>query len=188
MVILLDIAPGQVLETAAYEALAGVPVKCSHTETDILAATHIIVPPVNDIKKSIRFLHLHNIFNMLRIIDKPVLGIGPGIKLMCEFADDQSSQACLGLFQSVPHIEPAHEMKQGITLLKADPLLEGLMGTTAEVQTYGFSLPVTLFTLAVFSVSGNSAILRNNNYSGLAFDPLQAGTTGKQLLANFVRL
>ena len=62
----------------------GVDQKFTSVESEILAADRIILPDCSDIKKALKRLHLLNLFSMLKMIQKPVLGIANGFSLMCE--------------------------------------------------------------------------------------------------------
>lgn len=57
--------------------------KFSLKEDEILNASKIILPDTENIQKAIRSLQISNLFNLLRIVNKPMLGINNGFFLMC---------------------------------------------------------------------------------------------------------
>lgn len=57
--------------------------KYSLREADILNAEKIILPNPNIFNSTYRKLNMMNLFSMLRIIKKPILGLNNGSRLMC---------------------------------------------------------------------------------------------------------
>jgi len=88
----------------------------SNNEVDICQADKIIFPGTGNAKTAIRQLHLLNLFTVLRIVDKPMLGIGLGMQLMADYSID-GNLSCLGIF-------PGSTIKFGKN--GAEPVNEGM--------------------------------------------------------------
>ncbi len=58
-------------------------IKISSLEIDIVNADKIILPDANKFDTAYRKLQLCNLFSVLRLMSKPVLGINVGLHLMC---------------------------------------------------------------------------------------------------------
>ena len=69
----------------------------SNKESDILQANKLVLPDSTDISSSIKQLHMLNLFSILRMVEKPILGIGTGMHLMTKSFKDNNA-ACLGCF------------------------------------------------------------------------------------------
>lgn len=57
--------------------------KYSLLESHILKADKIILPHPLNFNSTYRRMNMSNLFSMLRIVDKPILGINNGFRLMC---------------------------------------------------------------------------------------------------------
>lgn len=58
--------------------------KYSLRESDIINAEKIILPNPNNFNSTYRKLNMVNLFSMLRIVKKPIMGINNGSRLMCK--------------------------------------------------------------------------------------------------------
>lgn len=58
--------------------------KYSLRESDIMNAEKIILPNPNNFNSTYRKLNMVNLFSMLRIVKKPIMGINNGSRLMCK--------------------------------------------------------------------------------------------------------
>ncbi len=72
-------------------------ISCS--EKEISLASGIILPHTNDLKLALRKLQLSNLYNFLKIIRKPILGVGNGSLLMLKNIKDKKF-AGFGFFQA----------------------------------------------------------------------------------------
>src|SRR3970282_1292291 len=69
----------------------------SDNEIDICRADKIIFPGEGNALSAMKKLHLLNLFTVLRIIKKPMLGIGLGMQLMADYSME-GNISCLGIF------------------------------------------------------------------------------------------
>lgn len=169
------------------EAL-GEPWLFSSAEPKIMKATRIILAGDGEIAAIAKRLHLLNLFGMLRMLQKPVMGIGAGMHVMCEVFG-KTNTACLGMF-------PANTMAEPVLAAPAKLTVRELIttsGTSAAQEelfhfSYPYFLPVTEFTTAVVTAAGKeySAILRRGKFTGLQFSPGNSGAAGKAVLQQFL--
>ncbi len=73
-------------------------VKINHSESEILRADKVILPNTTNISSVVKKLHLLNLFAMLRLCNKPMLGISVGMHLMSAYSKE-GDLACLGIFR-----------------------------------------------------------------------------------------
>lgn len=171
----------------------GEEIKLSLRESDICNASRILVPPVNDVKTAIKKLHLHNLYNLLRILEKPVLGIGSGMELMLDFTAD-ASKGCLGFIPAVANSEeavsPVESPVQTIIKTKPSVLFENVPESFSVNIQYGLRIKRNDdYTTCVFSSDTSvCAALENKRKYGVIFEPELSGEIGKTILKNFLSI
>jgi imidazole glycerol-phosphate synthase subunit HisH len=69
--------------------------KITTDEAEIIRSDKIILPASGDASTALRKIHLLNLFTILRICRKPLLGICLGMHLMGEYSEDSGK----GLFR-----------------------------------------------------------------------------------------
>ena len=57
--------------------------KVTRNERDILDCEKVIINDSPDISKAVKRIHLFNLFSLLRMQKKPILGISLGMELLC---------------------------------------------------------------------------------------------------------
>lgn len=75
----------------------GIDFKVTSNESEILHSDKIILPNTESISNDVKQLHLRNLFTMLRLCNKPILGISNGMHMMSSYTEDDG-MACLGIF------------------------------------------------------------------------------------------
>ncbi len=166
----------------------------TNNETDICKADKVIYPGVGEASFAIRQLHMHNLFNVLRIIKKPMLGICLGMQLMCDYSKE-GNVACLGIFPS--ECEKLDEAKEKVphigwnrvNIKNGSPLFTGIDNNEHFYFAHSFYVPVNEHTSA-WTEHGIkfSASLEKDNFYGVQFHPEKSGDAGLQLLKNFIEL
>lgn len=161
----------------------------ANSEKEIMSADSIILPDTSDVKQAVRQLHLLNLFSMLRMLNKPVLGIARGFELMCEFAGENHS-ACLGLLPiDVKFISEASVSGFfSIQTLKQTTLLNGVSSGDNFYFESENAVRQNENTSSIISATNNSATLEKNNFYGTLFLPEKSGDGGKKILENFVSI
>lgn len=165
--------------------------KVTNRESEILHSDKIILPHTNNISSAVKQLHLLNLFTMLRLCNKPILGISAGMHLMSAHTKE-GNLTCLGIFPGT--IEKYDETNENvlsneseIILVKQSKLFEHLSGDEIFCFESSYYLPVDQYTSAV---RGNvpiiSAAIEKNNFFGIQFLPEKSGEAGIKILKNFV--
>ncbi len=162
-------------------------------ETKVCSADKIIFPGTKDARSAIRKVHLLNLFSMLRMIKKPILGIGLGMQLLCEFSGE-GNVSCLGHFPAkvnpfeAPGMRIPNDGNFNIDIIKETVLFKDV-NTAAPFSFHNaFYVGVNQYTT---SVSQNgiefSASLEKDNCYGVQFHPEYSGDEGLKVLENFIK-
>ena len=164
----------------------------SSKEADFLSGDKLILPDSDDITSSIKNLHLLNLFSILRMIKKPILGIGTGMHLMCESLKDNES-ACLGCFPVECESGEQRTVKESVMLsiiiIKSSNLLKGI----GEKDKFYFErkcfIPPNDFTTSIVNMDGKiTSSLEKDCLYGVHFNPEKSGEAGLKILNNFLEL
>ena len=164
----------------------------SNKETDILKAEKLILPDSKDISSSLKKLHLLNLFSLLRIIKKPILGIGTGMHLMTKSYKDLNA-ACLGCFpvecttEKIQHDMVVRELS--IKIIKETKLLKNI----GEEDKFHFAgncfTPLTEFTTSITKITEEISVTIEKDYMfGVQFNLEKSGEAGIKVLRNFVEM
>ncbi|NUN09308.1 MAG: imidazole glycerol phosphate synthase subunit HisH [Ignavibacteriaceae bacterium] len=170
----------------------GAEYKVTAVETEICAADKIIFPGTKDARSAIKKVHLLNLFSMLRMIKKPILGIGLGMQLLCEFSCE-GNVACLGHFpvRVSPFEAPGMRIPNlgsfNITPVRDCLLYKGVDTTKPFSFHNSFFVGVNDYTTAT-SENGIlfSASIKKDNCFGVQFHPELSGEEGIKVLKNFI--
>ena len=161
-------------------------------ESDICKANHIIFPPAADVQAVIRKLHILNLTSLLRMIKKPVLGIGSGVELMLEYSL-HSKESCLSYFpiegEKNKYCEEL-QFEKGLSPVnfeKPSKLFTGIKSGELFYFDFLLSMPIehALSTASTSIPQKVCASLEKNNFYGVFFNPVKSGEQGKEILKNF---
>lgn len=167
----------------------------SSVETEICRADKIIFPGSGSAKDAMRKIHLLNLYSVLRIIlEKPLLGIGLGMQIMCDYTTE-GNLPCLGIFPGT--IEkfnnslqnPLHEGMDKIKIIKECQLFNNIPDNSEFYFHHSYYLPKNEFTVSTSKkdIEFTSACQKNLSF-GVQFHPEKSGDVGLILLENFVKL
>ncbi len=168
----------------------GIELKFTSVESEILAADRIILPDCRDLKKAVKRLHLLNLFSMLRMVKKPVLGIGNGFALMCEGTPVMNCEG-LGFFPisvNTPETAPELPAKYEATVKENSIFLDA---ESFEGLYFEKFFTVSSDSFSVLTLPAHSALPAacvNGRYGGLIFNPEFSGPAGNYLLNRFLAL
>ncbi len=168
----------------------------SPSESDICRADKIIFPGGGSAKDFMKKIHLLNFFSLLRIIiDKPILGIGLGMQIMCEYTSE-GNLSCLGIFPgSVVGFADSNEISahaglDKVKIIKDNLLFRDISDNTEFYFNHSFYLPLCEYTIATSKKNDTeftSAIQKGLSF-GVQFHPEKSGEAGLKLLENFIKL
>lgn len=166
----------------------------SGSEIDIYRSDKVVFAGCGKAIDAMRKIHLLNLFSVLRIIKKPMLGIGLGMQMMCDYSTE-GNISCLGLITGT-----AIEFNSGvpascnkgmnkIETLKNSCLLDGIEEEAKFYFDHSYYLPENAHTTSV--CKNNllfSASVEKDNAYGVQFHPEKSGDAGLKVLKNFVEL
>jgi glutamine amidotransferase len=178
------------IETFLSEVTSDIFISCN--ETDILKADKLIIPDSTDISSSIKKLHLLNLFSILRIVKKPILGIGTGMHLMTKSFKDINA-ACLGCFPVECKTEEIQqnmfEHEQSIKLIKETSLLDNISKEDKFYFEGDCFIPPNEFSTSIANINGEiTASIEKEHLFGVQFNPVKSGDAGMRIFRNFVEM
>ena len=161
----------------------------SNKESDILQANKLILPDSTYISSSIKKLHLLNLFSILRIVEKPILGIGTGMHLMTKSFKDINAD-CLGCFPVECKTEDVQQnmfvQEQSIKILKETPLLNNISKEDKFYFEGNCFIPPNEFSTSIANINTEiTASIEKEHLTGVQFMPERSGEPGLKILKNF---
>ncbi|HUX93008.1 MAG TPA: imidazole glycerol phosphate synthase subunit HisH [Ignavibacteriaceae bacterium] len=192
MIALIDYGAGNVASVANALTELKQEFIITSNEAEICRAQKIIFPGVGEASYAIRQLHLLNLFTVLRIVKKPMLGICLGMQLMADFSKE-GNVTCLGIFSvtaekfdesktKVPHMG-----WNNIEIVKESKLFKGIKSGERFYFANSYYLPVCPFTTSISNNAINfSSSLEKDNFYGVQFHPEKSGSAGLRILKNFI--
>jgi glutamine amidotransferase len=194
MIALIDYGAGNVASVANALTELNEEFRITKNETEICRANKIIFPGVGEASFAIRQLHMLNLFSLLRIVKKPLLGICLGMQLMADHSTE-GDVTCLGIFPCVTEkFDPAktkvpHMGWNDIEITTESKLFNNIQSGEHFYFANSFYVPVNQYTTAVTdnNIKFSSAVEKGNFY-GVQFHPEKSGDAGLKLLRNFVEL
>jgi glutamine amidotransferase len=178
--------------------------KYTRNYSDIVNASHIIMPGVGHSGRTMELLNLSNIVTSLteatQLHQIPILGICLGMQLMTSFSQE-GNKKCLGWFDHQTLELDPKDLKLkvpniGWHTLKAkfnDPILTGI---DLKQQPFYFCHRYAIDTgisnnevVAEFEYGNNyAAILRQRNLIGVQFHPEKSQEPGLKFFKNFIAM
>jgi len=193
MVALIDYGIEKNLPLTNILSELGIDFKVTSNESEILYSDKVILPNTDSISSAVKQLHLLNLFTMLRLCNKPMLGISVGMHLMSAFTKD-GNLACLGIFPGTAERIDEEKKRESdsdlseIILIKESKLFKNIQSEEKFFFDNLHYLPVDQFTSAVAGqIPILSAVTEKDHYFGVQFLPEKSGEAGSQLLKNFIR-
>lgn len=177
----------------AFERL-GVEARLTADPDTIRRADRVVLPGVGAAAAAMRTLADHGLVDVLRVLDRPLLGICLGMQLLFE-RSEEGDVACLGLLPGVvrrmppsegvrvPHMGWNRLMQRG-----PSPLLQGLRDGAQAYFVHSYAAPVTADCIAA-TTHGQpfAAMVQRGSVAGAQFHPERSAATGARILENFLR-
>ena len=194
MIALIDYGAGNVASVANALNELGQKYKITNSETEICRAEKVIFPGVGEASFAIKQLHKLNLYSLLRIVKRPILGVCLGMQLMADFSTEGDIQ-CLGIFPGeVLKFDPQkvkvpHMGWNDIHFKKESKLFSGIKEGERFYFANSYYLPVNEFTTSYCNNSIDfSASMEKENYYGVQFHPEKSSDAGLKILKNFIEL
>jgi glutamine amidotransferase len=167
-------------------------IKISTLEKDIANSDKIILPDAINFNTAYRKLQFCNLFSLLRLINKPVLGINVGLHMMCNRILNKDKIG-LGLFDFdtsyIDHKNENNKYKTGtVKLIGKSHLIKNISdGAEVVISKQNFQ-PINNLTKSaiLFEDSECTLTLENGNYFGVELNFEKNLFLGKQIIENFV--
>ncbi len=191
MIALINYGAGNVASVANALNDLDVEYKITNKEMDICNADKIIFPGVGEASYAIQKLHMMNLFTLLRIVKKPLLGICLGAHLLCE-KSEEGDVSCLGHFPVTVKkfegdIKIPHMGWNKVKVEKENPLFEGIPEGEQFYFAHSYYMPENDYSIASCEYGEKfSVAIKKDNFYGVQFHPEKSGKYGVQLLRNFV--
>lgn len=169
--------------------VAGTDYKITINEYDILKADGIILPNISDPISAAKRLKIMNLFSQLRLMNKPVLGLGSGFLLMCEYM--RTNTDGLGYFPYCFSEADPLKMKQGnykTVITNRISLLEYLPEECSLYYDRIYKVPNDVLECMELKEKGHSTGVACDNHYAFQFLPELSGEHGVTFMRNFVSL
>ncbi|MBT8377676.1 MAG: imidazole glycerol phosphate synthase subunit HisH [Ignavibacteria bacterium] len=166
----------------------------SKSEIDICRANKIIFPGSGTAQHAMKRIHILNLFSVIRIIRKPILGIGLGMQLMADYSLE-GNISCLGIFSGTSQkfnnekMDTVNEGMQVVLFQKESKLFAGIENKEKFFFHHTYYLPLSELTTSTskHNVIFSASIEKNGSF-GVQFHPEKSGDAGLKLLDNFIKI
>ena len=169
--------------------------KITQSESEIIRSEKIIFPGYGDAFNAIKKLHLTNIYSVLRICKKPILGICLGMQLMANISTEGGKIPCLGFFPVVTEKFDNNTMKvpfegwSEVENIKESKLFTGINRKENFYFGNSYFLPENEYTTSVaINTLTFSSSVEKENYYAIQFYPEKSEEAGLKVLKNFIEL
>lgn len=168
--------------------------KVSRNELDICGADKIILAGCGSASSVMRKIQLLNLYSVLRVVRKPMLGIGLGMQLMADYSTE-GKFSCLGFFSgsAIKFDDVAKESTfkgmHKVEICRQSILFDGIDVNSEFFFNNDYYLPKSeLSTSTCESVISFCSSIENENAYGVQFHPEMSGEAGLKLLNNFIEM
>ncbi|CAN5116003.1 imidazole glycerol phosphate synthase subunit HisH [soil metagenome] len=161
-------------------------------ESEIRSADKVIFPGQGEARTAMNYLKQKNLDKLIPELRQPVLGICIGLQLLCNYSEEGDTK-CLGVFDlQVKKFKPLAKVPHiGWNLIDN---LKGSMFQDIGDQPYlyyvhSYYAEVGEETVATTDyINTFSAALQKNNFYAVQAHPEKSGSTGENILKNFLSL
>lgn len=194
MIAIIDYGAGNVASVANAVELLSQDYRITCNEIDLMKSEKIIFPGVGEASSAMKQLHKLNLYSMLRMCRKPLLGICLGMQLMVKYSKEGDVMG-LSLFPGSTEIfdnkvsKVPHMGWNSIDIKKKSKLFKGIDSGEMFYFANSYYLPVIDCTTAVTNHTVDfSASIENGFLYGVQFHPEKSGEAGLKVLKNFIEL
>lgn len=194
MIALIDYGAGNVASVSNVLTALNQKFIITRSEGEIIGSDKVIFPGVGEASYAVRQLHLTNLFTVLRICKKPILGICLGMQLMAECSKEGNIK-CLGIFPGAAEkFDPGktkvpHMGWNDINIKKESKIFNGIKKGERFYFAHSYFLPVNELTTSTCNNSVDfSASMEKGTFYGVQFHPEKSGDAGMEIIKNFIEL
>ena len=166
----------------------------SNRAADIKNASHVVLPGVGVCDVAMQRVRENGLFDILKNLEQPVLGICVGLQQMYDFSEEGDVEG-LGIFSGASILfsngdKPVPHMGWNeLDIHKPSKLLKGL--TPEHVYyVHSYFIPPDGYTVAtsLYGHQSIAAVVEKDNFFGCQFHPERSGAYGHKILQNFTTL
>ncbi|MCU0343242.1 MAG: imidazole glycerol phosphate synthase subunit HisH [Ignavibacterium sp.] len=194
MITIVDYGDDCINEVAASLKKITEDFKVSRNELDICAADKIILAGCGSASSVMKKIQLLNLYSILRVIKKPMLGIGLGMQLMADYSTE-GNFSCLGFFPGTAIRfdetidDSSFKGMHSINLCRQSVLFDGVDLKAKFFFNNSYYLPHSkLSTSKCKNAISFCSSIENENAYGVQFHPEMSGEAGLKILKNFVEI
>ncbi|HAS61498.1 MAG TPA: imidazole glycerol phosphate synthase subunit HisH [Vibrio sp.] len=166
----------------------------------VLAADKLFLPGVGTASEAMKNLQQRNLIELVKQVEKPLLGICLGMQLLGKFSQEKGQKAneqvkCLGLCDGEVKLLQTGELPlphmgwNTVKSLPEHPLFKGIEEGEYFYFVHSFAMPKGEYTIAECDYGQPfSAAVQSGNYYGVQFHPERSSAAGSKLIENFLNL
>ncbi|BEI23422.1 imidazole glycerol phosphate synthase subunit HisH [Vibrio fluvialis] len=178
----------------------GYDVSISKDPEVVLAADKLFLPGVGTASEAMKNLEQRNLIELVKKVEKPMLGICLGMQLMGKLSEEKGQKAdeivdCLGLVSGEVRLMQTGDLPlphmgwNTVSANAGNPLFKGIEEGEYFYFVHSFAMPVGDYTIAQCEYGQPfSAAIQNGNYYGVQFHPERSSRAGSKLIQNFLEL
>ncbi|ELV8683220.1 imidazole glycerol phosphate synthase subunit HisH [Vibrio fluvialis] len=178
----------------------GYAVSISKDPEVVLAADKLFLPGVGTASEAMKNLEQRNLIELVKKVEKPMLGICLGMQLMGKLSEEKGQKAdeivdCLGLVSGEVRLMQTGDLPlphmgwNTVSANAGNPLFKGIEEGEYFYFVHSFAMPVGDYTIAQCEYGQPfSAAIQNGNYYGVQFHPERSSKAGSKLIQNFLEL
>ncbi len=160
----------------------------------ILSADHVVFPGVGEASSAMAYIREKGLYETIRSIRKPFLGICLGMQLMAR-SSEEGGASCLSIVNGDVRRFPTgrgykipHMGWNNISFDPACPLFKGMEQDPYVYFVHSYYLEKGEWSVAVAGYDDIvfSAAVGNGNFLGTQFHPEKSGAVGRRILSNFL--
>lgn len=194
MIAIIDYKSGNVSSITNVLDDFGIEYKITKKEIDITNADKVILPGVGEASFVMKKMALFNLVNLLRILQKPTLGICLGMQILCAYTEEGDTTG-MGIFSEKCKMFDKEKVKvpqMGWNRVQLDNSNNLFTGLNEEEDFYfanSYYVPESEFSIATAEYDVKfSAALNKNNFYGVQFHPEKSGEKGIRIIKNFIEM
>ncbi len=166
----------------------------TNKEYDILNSDKLILPGEGDMSFAVKQLHKNNLFTMLRVCKKPILGINTGMQVFADHLKEKNING-FGIFPGSIEKFDSEISKvpfvgfTNVEFKNKSNLFNGIDSGEKFYFDHSYFLPINIYTTSVANNNNAfSSSVEHGTYYGVQFQPEKSGDAGLKLLKNFLEI
>ncbi|MFT4255845.1 MAG: imidazole glycerol phosphate synthase subunit HisH [Pseudoxanthomonas sp.] len=171
----------------------GVEAQLTGDADEIRRADRVLLPGVGAAAVGMGKLRAHGLIDVLRTLDKPLLGVCVGMQLLFEHSEEDDVD-CLGLLPGKVTKLPAsagvripHMGWNTLRRRRDASLLEGIADNAHAYFVHSYAAPVGGDCIGSCEYGREfAAVVQRGNIAGAQFHPERSSDVGARLLKNFI--